>query len=213
MKYYLADFQTTTHQHIIYFRSFLRGMPQLTRMMKRVQPHLGKMVPHIEGEPNFYEMDLEHPLPTTPSNPNHAYNNIPPMYVANNAYPPPPQYNPYHNPYYGHNNNMMPPHHQASQHHYPNYHGCPPPHHPLQYPPNPYNNPYEYPPQQPPYPGMNNHHSYEGAAAASQHQQHEQAGYSYDGNNAPPQQQMNDATQDHSVNNESSMPAGHEFLN
>ena len=92
--------QTTTH-NTLYFRSFLRGMPQLTRMMKRVQPHLGKMVPNIEGEPNFYDMDSKHPLPAPSAAMTHqmsySYEYFPPMYANNVA--PPPQYN----PYYGHN--------------------------------------------------------------------------------------------------------------
>jgi hypothetical protein len=35
-------------------------------MMKRTEPNQGKLLPHVEAEPNFYEMDLRHPLPPTP---------------------------------------------------------------------------------------------------------------------------------------------------
>jgi hypothetical protein len=38
-----------------YHECFLRGMPQLAVLMKRVSPKQGRLLPHLEGEPNFYE--------------------------------------------------------------------------------------------------------------------------------------------------------------
>eukprot|EP00956_Cyclotella_meneghiniana_P038166 scaffold149522_cov125-Cyclotella_meneghiniana.AAC.1 len=189
-------------------------MPQLTRMMKRVQPHLGKMVPNIEGEPNFYEMESKHPLPAPSAAMTHqmsySYEYFPPMYANNVA--PPPQYNPYYghnmpmpaqpssnvpsrpNPYY--NSNMPPP---AQP--YPDYYDYSAPH------PSPYPyNQYEYPPQ--PYPGMNNQHPYEA-------QNHPQAASSYDAPshqyNAQQQSSLNNDAQD-LLTNEFPL-AEHEFLN
>ncbi|KAL3803933.1 hypothetical protein ACHAWO_013736 [Cyclotella atomus] len=134
--------------HCYYHECFLRGLPHLTRLMKRSEPNQGKMLPHVDGEPNFYEMDLKHPLPPPAAVP-HPHHNANGYY---HGHPPPPQYpggsapwDPYNpsanagmmNPYYGH----MPSQHQQ----YPGY------------PPQPY--PYPYPPpmhqHQPgqPYPG------------------------------------------------------------
>ena len=39
-----------------YHECFLRGMPQLALLMKRVTPNQGRLLPHVEGEPNFYEL-------------------------------------------------------------------------------------------------------------------------------------------------------------
>ncbi|KAL7464610.1 hypothetical protein ACHAXS_004947, partial [Conticribra weissflogii] len=39
-----------------YHECFLRGLPHLTVMMKRVEGNQGKTIPDAEGEPNFYEM-------------------------------------------------------------------------------------------------------------------------------------------------------------
>mmetsp|Transcript_27391 Transcript_27391/g.54803 ORF Transcript_27391/g.54803 Transcript_27391/m.54803 type:complete len:369 (+) Transcript_27391:214-1320(+) len=46
-----------------YHECFLRGLPHLTQLMKRVPGNLGRLIPHVEGEPNFYEMSQSHPLP------------------------------------------------------------------------------------------------------------------------------------------------------
>jgi hypothetical protein len=46
-----------------YHECFLRGMPQLAVLMKRVKPNQGRLVPHVEGEPNFYEIDKHFRLP------------------------------------------------------------------------------------------------------------------------------------------------------
>ncbi len=34
--------------------------------MKRVAPNQGKLLPHVEGEPNFYEIHVNYPLPYHP---------------------------------------------------------------------------------------------------------------------------------------------------
>lgn len=49
-----------------YHECFLRGMPHLTVLMKRVPPNQGKLLPHVEGEPNFYEIEQQFPLPPLP---------------------------------------------------------------------------------------------------------------------------------------------------
>ena len=45
-----------------YHECFLRGLPHLIGMMKRVRPNQRKLLPHAEGEPNFYEIDKQFPL-------------------------------------------------------------------------------------------------------------------------------------------------------
>jgi len=47
-----------------YHECFLRGMPQLAVLMKRVKPNQGRLLPYVEGEPNFYELDKHFRLPT-----------------------------------------------------------------------------------------------------------------------------------------------------
>ena len=42
--------------HALIMCSFLRGMPDLTRMMKRVEANLGKLVSNVKAEPDFYEV-------------------------------------------------------------------------------------------------------------------------------------------------------------
>ena len=44
-------------------------MPELVVLMKRVPENRGKLIPHVEGEPNFYEIDRHYPLPPDPSPP------------------------------------------------------------------------------------------------------------------------------------------------
>ena len=46
-----------------YHECFLRNMPHLTVLLKRVAPNQGKLLPHVEGEPNFYEIEKQFPLP------------------------------------------------------------------------------------------------------------------------------------------------------
>ena len=46
-----------------YHECFLKEMPHLTLLMKRAVKNLGKLLPHVEGEPNFYEIAKQFPLP------------------------------------------------------------------------------------------------------------------------------------------------------
>mmetsp|Transcript_4603 Transcript_4603/g.10214 ORF Transcript_4603/g.10214 Transcript_4603/m.10214 type:complete len:371 (+) Transcript_4603:1904-3016(+) len=48
-----------------YNEFFLRGLPHLTHLMKRMPSHQGRLVPHVDGEPNFYDMSRRLPLPCT----------------------------------------------------------------------------------------------------------------------------------------------------
>ncbi|KAL3785967.1 hypothetical protein HJC23_005676 [Cyclotella cryptica] len=59
--------QTGPDYRCYYHECFLRGLPHLTRVMKRVEPYQGKLLPHVEAEPNFYEMPAVHPLPPSPA--------------------------------------------------------------------------------------------------------------------------------------------------
>lgn len=55
-----------------YQECFLRGLPNLTCLIRRLPPNLGKSTPFAEGEPNFYRISEQYPLPpngTTPSLP------------------------------------------------------------------------------------------------------------------------------------------------
>jgi len=45
-----------------YHECFLRGVPRLVELMKRVKSNRGKVVPHMEGEPDFYDIDRRFPL-------------------------------------------------------------------------------------------------------------------------------------------------------
>ena len=55
-------------------------MPHLTVLLKRVAPNQGKLLPHAEGEPNFYEIEKQFPLP-----PHHM---VPYMQGYHHPYPP-----------------------------------------------------------------------------------------------------------------------------
>ena len=70
-----------------YHEVFLRGLPQLTALMRRATPNQGKLVPNIEGEPNFYEMDKKYPL-RPPSMPHDGYYDYNPMTGAAGFGPP-----------------------------------------------------------------------------------------------------------------------------
>ena len=55
-----------------YHECFLRGLPQLTWLMKRVEPNQGRLLPDVDGEPNFYEIDKRyslHHLPRSTADP------------------------------------------------------------------------------------------------------------------------------------------------
>ncbi|KAL7465903.1 hypothetical protein ACHAXS_006206 [Conticribra weissflogii] len=74
-----------------YHECFLRGLPTLTKLMKRVESTKeGKLLPDPRGEPNFYNIQITHPLPDAavppppPPHPSVAIDTLPP-------YPPPPQ--------------------------------------------------------------------------------------------------------------------------
>jgi hypothetical protein len=45
-----------------YHECCIRGRPDLIGMMKRVSSNQGRSLPHVEGEPNFYEIDKQFPL-------------------------------------------------------------------------------------------------------------------------------------------------------
>ena len=75
--------------------------------MKRVLSNKGKLLPHVEGEPNFYEIEKQFPLPTPPIpshgqyySPSHmasatyAYGS-PPEPISRTGYISPVQYSPY----------------------------------------------------------------------------------------------------------------------
>ena len=50
-----------------YHEQFLLGLPHLTRLMRRVPQNQGKLLPFVEGEPNFYEIDEHYPLVRQPT--------------------------------------------------------------------------------------------------------------------------------------------------
>jgi hypothetical protein len=144
-----------------YHKCFLRGMPQLAVLMKRVTPNQGRLLPHVEGEPNFYEIDKHFRLPPAMGyphgGPHHQY--VPQMDALGGyygGYPQDQQYphqggGGYPPQYYGHsyNPNMAnavaypgypPPYYQPMDHggppppgHFPQYGGPPPPGHFPQY--------------------------------------------------------------------------------
>ncbi|KAL7548524.1 hypothetical protein ACHAWF_011809 [Thalassiosira exigua] len=75
--------------------------------MKRVSPNQGKQIPHAEGEPNFYEINKQFPLPAEAAMPYYGQypHYPPPSYGPGYGYPygyggppmepPPPHYPPY----------------------------------------------------------------------------------------------------------------------
>mmetsp|Transcript_11764 Transcript_11764/g.20471 ORF Transcript_11764/g.20471 Transcript_11764/m.20471 type:complete len:363 (-) Transcript_11764:247-1335(-) len=50
-----------------YHECFLRGIPDLTCLIRRLPPNLGKSTPWAEGEPNFYKLAEKYPLPNRSS--------------------------------------------------------------------------------------------------------------------------------------------------
>ena len=73
-----------------YHECFLRGLPQLTIRMKRAAPNQGRLLPHVEGEPNFYEIDKHFKLHPSPSGTHHCQSQYPPQIAAGagNGFPP-----------------------------------------------------------------------------------------------------------------------------
>lgn len=59
-------------------------------MMKRSEPNQGKLLPNVEGEPNFYEIEKTHPLPppTAMLMPGYAPQPPYPGYGGHPGYPP-----------------------------------------------------------------------------------------------------------------------------
>mmetsp|Transcript_32070 Transcript_32070/g.59228 ORF Transcript_32070/g.59228 Transcript_32070/m.59228 type:complete len:414 (+) Transcript_32070:597-1838(+) len=55
--------QTGADFSCYYHECFLRGIPQLTRLMSRVSSKRGKLKPDAEGEPDFYLIARLYPLP------------------------------------------------------------------------------------------------------------------------------------------------------
>lgn len=154
-----------------YHECFLRGLPHLTVLMTRVTSNLGKQIPHVEGEPNFYEIDKQFPLSAPPVMPYYGHYNYSPAHMGNPAgygaplelsmigAPPPPPPPPelpvgYYNQYSSYPNNYppLPPYH--------GYHGGPHPAAPYDpqhdYPPWHYPTQYSHPPPQP-YPQFPSH--------------------------------------------------------
>jgi hypothetical protein len=140
-------------------------------MMKRVKPNQGKLLPHAEGEPNFYEIDKQFPL-SPPMMPCQGQFQYPPYHMeadagywapqepqaghhtSHNQFasstgtygPPPPLYGP-PPPFYGHCGD---PYAAAA---YPQMGGYPPypPHYHMQYGHQPYEQyPYYFYPPSPP---------------------------------------------------------------
>jgi hypothetical protein len=54
--------QSGNDYNAYYHEDFLRGLPHLTSLMRRVPRNQGKLLPFVEGEPNFYEIDKHYPL-------------------------------------------------------------------------------------------------------------------------------------------------------
>ncbi|KAL7505560.1 hypothetical protein ACHAWX_000619 [Stephanocyclus meneghinianus] len=133
--------QTGPDYRCYYHECFLRGLPHLTRLMKRTEPNQGKLLPHVEAEPDFYQMDLIHPLP-----PSYVYPlppvNTPAGAAATGAYPYP---HGGHAPYWPPSNVPA----DAQPYHYGHYHGqapAPSGTYPLPPPYGPYGYPYPQPP-------------------------------------------------------------------
>ena len=57
---YIIDFGCYYHE------CFLRDLPDLTCLIRRLPTNLGKSTPYVEGEPNFYLVSEEYPLPPPP---------------------------------------------------------------------------------------------------------------------------------------------------
>ena len=55
--------QSGNDYNAYYHECLLRGLPKLTMLMRRAERNKGKLMPHVEGEPNFYEIARQYPLP------------------------------------------------------------------------------------------------------------------------------------------------------
>jgi hypothetical protein len=67
-------YQAGNDFNAFYHECFLKGLPHLTVLMKRVPPNQGRLLPHVEGEPNFCDIEQQYPLPPRP--PTHQQNNF-----------------------------------------------------------------------------------------------------------------------------------------
>ncbi|KAL3789629.1 hypothetical protein HJC23_003178 [Cyclotella cryptica] len=111
-------YQSGPDYQCYYHECFLRGLPHLTRLMKRVEPHQGNILPNVEAEPNFSVMpiplSIEYTQPPPPANlqpPSAEFQANPaaviypsPNWAANNG----PPYTPYHPYGYYHYNGKGP---------------------------------------------------------------------------------------------------------
>ena len=151
--------QSGNDYNCYYHECFLRGLPHLTALLTRSKPGQGKLIPHVEGEPNFYEIDRMFPLPPpSPTGPPHM-----PWDAAGGYGAPPPRGPPRGPPAepYPHAPYGPPPHRGYPPP--PPYYAAPPGRHPAAdggvhhgYPPPPF-----YPPQYGPpgyYPPYPDHH-------------------------------------------------------
>lgn len=139
------DFNAYYHEY------FLRGVPHLTALMKRVQSNKGKLLPHVEGEPNFYEIEKQFPLAPSAMPYQGHFQHYPQSHMAgvpgygaptgkpgyhhslnhSSSYPGayPPRYPP---PYYPYHGNIVETHVTAAAAGYPSQPGYPP--YPAHYP-------------------------------------------------------------------------------
>jgi hypothetical protein len=75
-------YQPGNDYNAFYHQCFLRGLPNLTGGMKRVARNQGKIIPHVEGEQNFYAIDRQFPLPSTVSLPSLGPSPHPPAHAT-----------------------------------------------------------------------------------------------------------------------------------
>ena len=76
--------QTGNDHNAYYNECFLRGLPHLTGMMSRASPNRGRLIPNMEGEPNFYEINKQFPLPP-PMMPCQGQFQYPPSHMEGDA--------------------------------------------------------------------------------------------------------------------------------
>ena len=110
-------------------------MPQLAALMKRATPNQGRLLPQVEGEPNFYEIDRHLRIPASGMHPGQG-RNASTSNANGNVFAPPPFYSPpplHPPPFYG---DPSDPHAMAA---HPMYSGQPsyPPYHPMPFGPPP----------------------------------------------------------------------------
>jgi len=62
-QYHIILYYIISDHGCYYHECFLRTLPQLTCLIRRLPSNLGKSSPFPEGEPNFYVISQEYPLP------------------------------------------------------------------------------------------------------------------------------------------------------